>query len=475
MFLPIDNCSEWAASLFSQAKLGDKRLTNRLIKIAEQLSSNAGDSLSKSCNGDEALLEGGYRFLRNDKVKANDIAIAGYDSTAELALDSKLLLAIDDSSSIVYKHEASKLLGYTTNKIDAKSRGFMVHSTILLDAASEKTLGLISQNRWCRAKSDYGKRDSRRTLPYKEKESYKWERNSRDTAARLGKQITNTICICDREADIFEYIQYKLSNNQRFIVRACQNRVLSTNTTLFKHLSSQTKLGAYEIEIAQKANRKKRTVLLELSVSSVSFVPPKRHSNQDEPLKEVTLNVVHAKEITNAPEKALEWILLTTEDINTFDKARQITRYYELRWRIEDFHKAWKSGTKVEKLRMQAEDNLEKMLVILSFVAIRMLQLKEYFEKEPVGEPENTEQQSCEGILSSTQWKVLWATVVKKTLPTKPPSAAWAYSAIAKLGGWTNSKRTGKASWATIWDGWFKLNERVSGFLVAQGILANDL
>lgn len=475
MFLPIDNSSEWAASLFDQAKLGDKRLTNRLIQITDQLSSNTGDSLSKSCNGDEALLEGGYRFLRNDRVKTNDIAIAGYDSTARIALNSKLLLAIDDSTSVVYRHEASKLLGYTTNKVDAKSRGFMVHSTILLDAASEKTLGLISQNRWCRPKSDYGKRATRRTLPYKEKESYKWERNSRDTAERLGEQLSNTISVCDREADIFEYIQYKLSNNQRFIVRACQNRVLSTNTTLFKHLASQTKLGTYEIEIAQKSNRKKRTALLELSASKVIFVLPRRYGNQDETLEEITLNVVHAKEITNDPDNALEWILLTTEDISTFDKARQITRYYELRWRIEDFHKAWKSGTKVEKLRMQAEDNLEKMLVILSFVAIRMLQLKEHFEKESIEESKDMEQQSCEGILSSTQWKVLWATIVKKALPTKPPSAAWAYSAIAKLGGWTNSKRTGKASWATIWNGWFKLSERVSGFLLAQEILADDL
>ena len=475
MFLPIDNTSEWSASLFEHAKLGDKRLTNRLIQVADQVSSNIGDSLSKSCNGDEALLEGGYRFLRNNKVKANYIAAAGYDSTARIALESKLLLAIDDSTSVVYRHEASKTLGYTTNKVDAKSRGFMVHSTILLDASSEKTLGLISQNRWCRAKSDYGKRNSRSKLPYKEKESYKWERNSRDTAARLGDQISNTISVCDREADIFEYIQYKLSNNQRFIVRACQNRVLSTNTTLFKHLTCQAKLGTYEIEIAQKANRKKRTALLELTTSSVSFVPPKRYNKQDEPLEEITLNVVRAKEVTDDLDNALEWVLLTAEDVTTFTKARQITRYYELRWRIEDFHKAWKSGTNVEKLRLQTVDNLEKMLVILSFVAIRLLQLKEYFEKEPVDKTKSTEQQSCEGIVSTVQWKVLWRTIAKKALPTKPPSASWVYSAIAKLGGWTNSKRTGKASWATIWDGWFKLNERVSGFLLAKEMLETDL
>jgi len=38
-------------------------------------------------------------------------------------------------------------------------------------------------------------------------------------------------------------------------------------------------------------------------------------------------------------------------------------------------------------------------------------------------------------------------------LPAEAPKAAWAFKAIAKLGGWTNSKRNNKASWGTIWDG----------------------
>lgn len=475
MLLNIENPSEWSESLFEQVELGDKRLNKRLVQITSQLSSNTGDSLSKSCNGDEALLEGGYRFLRNDKVKAADIAVAGYESTARLAANSRLLLAIDDSTSVVYSHEASKMLGYTTNKVDAKNRGYLVHSTVLLDADTEKTLGLISQNRWCREKKDYGKRNSRRKQAYTEKESYKWEHNSRDVAKRLDKQITDTISICDREADIFEYIQYKLTHNQRFVVRACQNRILSTKTTLFKHLSAISTLGTYEIEIAQKANRKKRTALLELKASSVSFIPPKRYNAEDEALQEITLNVVHAKEVTDDLNNALEWILLTSEDVATFTQARQVTRYYELRWRIEDFHKAWKSGTNVEKLRMQSASNLEKMLVILSFVAIRLLQLKEHFEQEQTSKTNDSEKHSCEKILSTVQWKVLWRTMVKKALPAKPPCAAWAYQAIARLGGWTNSKGTNKASWSTIWDGWFKLNERVSGFLLAQEILMDNL
>ncbi|HHT9169613.1 TPA: IS4 family transposase, partial [Legionella pneumophila] len=50
-------------------------------------------------------------------------------------------------------------------------------------------------------------------------------------------------------------------------------------------------------------------------------------------------------------------------------------------------------------------------------------------------------------------------------------TAAWAYKAIAKLGGWTDSKRTGKAAWSTIWKGWFRLQERVEGLRIANELM----
>jgi hypothetical protein len=39
----------------------------------------------------------------------------------------------------------------------------------------------------------------------------------------------------------------------------------------------------------------------------------------------------------------------------------------------------------------------------------------------------------------------------------------------------TDSKRTGKAAWSTIWNGWAKLNERIEGFLIAQNIFMNKM
>lgn len=471
MNLDIQNATAWSEAIFGQVELGDKRLTKRLVQMGQKLSENTGSSLSKSCGGDDALLEGSYRFLRNDKISAKHIASGGYDVTGAIAQRHGLLLAIEDTTSVVYRHEVSKELGYTSNKVDAKSRGYLVHSTILMDANTEKTIGLIAQERWCRQRDEYGKRANRVTRPYKEKESYKWEKNSREVATRLGSKQQDTISVCDRDADVYEYIQYKLRTCQRFIIRATHNRKLSGFNKLFDTLKDKAVLGSYVITIPQKGNRKKRDVVIDLRATSVQIPPPKRRNGEKGNLSTIELNAIYVTERDSDEKEPLEWFLLTTESISSFNEARKVTRYYELRWRIEDFHKAWKSGSGVEKLRMQSTENIEKMMVILSFVAIRLLQLKEYFEEGNTKEAKPKEI-SCDELLSPIECKLLWNAIEKAPFPNKPPTAAWAFQAIAKLGGWSNSKRTGKASWATIWDGWFKLNEQVKGFLLAQKLMS---
>ena len=109
--------------------------------------------------------------------------------------------------------------------------------------------------------------------------------------------------------------------------------------------------------------------------------------------------------------------------------------------------------------------------MLFIFLAIRLLPSKEYFEPDQITLNENDVCISCEELLTEIEWKVLWKSVEKnKKLPLIPPAAAWAYQAVARLGGWSNSKQTGKASWATIWNGWSRLNERLEGFLLAQDI-----
>ncbi|HBD9307618.1 TPA: hypothetical protein NR240_002931 [Legionella pneumophila] len=61
----LSDSSLWSEAVFGGIELGDKRLTKRLVQLGKQLSNCSGSSLSQSSLGDEALVEGGYRFLRN--------------------------------------------------------------------------------------------------------------------------------------------------------------------------------------------------------------------------------------------------------------------------------------------------------------------------------------------------------------------------------------------------------------------------
>ena len=68
---------------------------------------------------------------------------------------------------------------------------------------------------------------------------------------------------------------------------------------------------------------------------------------------------------------------MTTESLETCEDCRAVLRFYELRWRIEEFHKAWKTGAGVERLRMLSAGNMQRLAVILMFLAVRLLQIRE--------------------------------------------------------------------------------------------------
>ena len=146
-------------------------------------------------------------------------------------------------------------------------------------------------------------------------------------------------------------------------------------------------------------------------------------------------------------------------------QASEIIGYYERRWLIEDYHKVWKSaGTRVEALRMQSRENLTRMSVILAFIAVRLLQLR-FIKEEPAAQGE-----SCKELLGTKSWQLLWLKMEKRALPNEAPDMAWAYKSLAILGGWKDTKRTGRASIAVLWEGWFRLQTLLEGYELALSL-----
>lgn len=460
---------EWSRQLLGGSNLGDARRTARLVDVAARMARQMGRSLAKSCEGDHAALLGGYRFMRNEAVDPEAIRVGGFGHVAQKAQAHSLLLAIEDTTCVTYAHAAAAELGLTGSKPDVKRSGFLVHSVLLLDAVSEQTVGLIEQRHWCRERASFGKKHLRKQRAYEDKESYKWQQASEQTAKRLGSAMAKTLSVCDRESDVYEYLLYKCQHQQRFVVRAQVDRkVLQTDLKLFEALAyTSSALCCYTVHIPQRGGRKAREAKLVLRSAALDLLAPAGRDVMQSSLK---VNVVLAEEI-DAPTQSepLSWVLLTTENVSNAEDARQVVRYYELRWRIEDYHKAWKSGVGVERQRFQCAENLERMLVITAFLAVRLLQLREYLNA-PVQTPEIT----CEAVLSEDEWNVLWLSTERNApLPKTAPPATWAFYAIAKLGGFADTKRTGRPGWDTLWHGWFRLQERLEGYQLSQSAPAN--
>lgn len=464
------NPHRWAQDTFGSSKLGDSRRTNRLVILASQSAKHTGKSLAASCEGDDALLEGNYRFIRNPEVNPMNIRQAGFERTAELTQELQELLCLEDTTSLSYKHQPAPELGKLGKKGD-KSRGFWVHSQLLLDARTQQTIGLIHQDWWLRP-------DNPEDADVKE--SGKWPDASALCRHRMGEQMRKVITVCDREADIFDYLNYKESHQERYIVRAKHMRTIQeSGLALSEHLLSTAPLGGYTLHIPQKGmvdkqgkrkNRPTRKAKLRVYSSQITITQKTKTP--------LTLNVVMAQEV-NSPKDAepLSWILLTSEPVETLKDALKIIQYYAARWRVEDFHKAWKSGAGVEELRMATADNLERMASILGFSAVRLMQLRESFTLPKtlknlglVDEAKEVGQMRASRVLTPEEIKLL--ILLRKQKKTVEPTLEWAYMQIAKLGGFNDTKRTGIVGWDTLWEGWKSLQDALIGFLAAKEAMA---
>ncbi|MBJ7019210.1 IS4 family transposase, partial [Vibrio cholerae] len=95
---------------------------------------------------------------------------------------------------------------------------------------------------------------------------------SRHVAERLGVKIADVISVCDREADLFEYLTYKQEQQQRFLVRSMQSRCIKEHDNrLYDYASKLQSAGERVLDIPQKGGRKARTVHLDIKYGPVSL------------------------------------------------------------------------------------------------------------------------------------------------------------------------------------------------------------
>ena len=339
---------EWAELCFADAKLGDSRRTKRLIKIAEDMANGADKSIVNACLQPEKV-EAAYRFIRNEKINPLDIAESGFLKTTQLIDSSPLVLAIQDTTGLTYRHSVCDELGSVNCASDSaksnKARTMYVHSTLIVDAQKEHVIGLADQIYWHREEKVSGTDSQKQKRSYKEKESHRWVTALENVEKRKGN-LNNVINVCDREADVYEYMSIQKELGNRFVIRAKEKRLLKGGDKNVQELiDATTGQCDYVVNVDQRAGRKARQAKMTVNFKTVTLAKPQRSKGKED----LKVNIIICKEIESKVKQPLCWILYTTEEINRIEDVMRIIRYYEIRWKIEVFIKYGKQMERMLK------------------------------------------------------------------------------------------------------------------------------
>jgi len=387
--------------------------------------------------------------------------------TAETVAEHDVVLCVGDTTFLDYGSIKAKTEGY--GPIGKGGNGLILHSALAIEPQNGESLGLLWQKLWNRESKPIPPvhetptqkkqrqaqaRIKARNRPFEQKESYKWV-EALSTVESLVSHHTRVIHVFDREGDITEvFDKIRQLQHTGILVRAAHNRRIDSDSErLWSKLIQQPSSFEQEIELPQTGQRSARRTKLAVRFCPLNLRTPYRFDNRD-PL---TVYAVYATEI-DCPEgeTLIEWMLLTTEVVADIQTASTILRWYTYRWRVEEYHKIFKSGCQVEKYRLAA-DGMKTLIGFLSVIAVELLRLTYLHRTQPLA--------LAIEILNPLELKILKA---KSPKPPKILTINWAVEAVARLGGYLEHRSKTPIGIQVLWRGWLKLHDLCEGWQLAK-------
>jgi Transposase DNA-binding/Transposase Tn5 dimerisation domain len=367
--------TRWAEAEFGHAELGDARRTARLVKIAARCAERPHGHVSGVLHV-AAEREGAFRFVENQAVDAYRIAEASHEATARRCGRGTVIVAVDQSTLSVTDRQRTKGFGRTAHNTRRK-RGVEVMTALAVSEAGV-TLGVLAQQWWLRSEdpSPQWKKDKR---PECERESDLWRRTLDAARATLGADAPEVQpwFQLDRGADVGAVLRRATELDLSITVRAAYDRSVEGGRQLRHAVRAAPVLGHYELRVPRGYKRKPRVARIEVRATAVRLrvgedVRSRRRKSA------LDFHVVRVREL-RAPRgvEPIEWTLLTTVAVDDFDDAMNVVRAYTARWRVEDFHLAWKSAVcDIESSQLRSLPAFRRWATIAAAVAARTERLK---------------------------------------------------------------------------------------------------
>jgi hypothetical protein len=481
------NRCDTALAEIDGVRLGDVRLDKRARLIVEKLATQTGKSLPQIFE-DDSSLEAAYRFLKNDRVSADDLLAPHFAQTAKRAGEcGGEIIAIHDATEIMLGGDFFREgLGFVSNHL----QGFFAHVSLLATSVGEvrDPLGLIHVTTTFRDKPKKKRRSRKEVANDPNSESKVWFKNIKRTEEKLRGMKKRPIHVGDRGADIFRLLADMSKGNYRFVFRNKNNRRIENAAGEIGLLHNAVKKpGQITIERSVRLNdrypaeletnrkrtlkrahykrtpsdkqvqpaRKERTAVLQATGHTVEVIRPNGESSRYP--ERLSINLVYVWEV-NPPEgeTPVEWLLTTNEPIETPEDIAQVIDAYRVRWLIEEFFKSLKTGCGYEKLQLEKQTSFQNALALFLPIAWILLRLRTLARTE-------TDTPATE-VLTETQIDVL-KNESKKPISIKP-SVHECMMAIAKLGG--HITHNGPPGWLVLWRGFQTLLLLERGWIAAM-------
>ncbi len=261
------------------------------------------------------------------------------------------------------------------------------------------------------------------------------------------------IHVMDREADNYELLALLQKHRLRFVIRGdAARRVRGEEGSRVSDrlaqsdfvLKRRVRLAARPKPKAPHPLREEREATLSLRAARVTLRPTAKLRPA-----QLTLNVVEVVELRPpADEEPIDWVLLTSEPIDTVEDVAAVVDHYRARWRIEEYFKALKTGCSIEKRQQTSFEALKRVLALYMPIAWHLLALRSLAHAAPTAP-------------ASSFFDVVQLTVLRALLLARrqqldaEPSLGDALLAVAALGG--HLKRNGAPGWMTLGRGYDEL------------------
>lgn len=429
------------------------------------LTRNANSSIRK-ISPDRAVQKSIYRFLNNQKVTEEALISELCDRSASVCKGRHVLCIQDTTEMNYFSHRNRIKENSGLGRLDTPQAalGFKMHSTMLVDAVEGTLLGFSDIKLWHRPLDMPDRKKRAYTkLPIEQKESYKWISAANNSRERLSDASTITF-IEDREGDIYEQLSSIAGKNIHYVIRSKSNRKTTQEHRAWDKLATQAPLGSFSITLPtdHRKNRIKQKVNLKIRFTCIT-VPRGHHIKNGKAYpKDVTINIVEAYGENGC---GINWKLLTTHPIESFEDAHKIVQWYSQRWLIEQMHRLLKhKGFQIEDSELESGWAIRKLCVLMMSALLRIIQMNlAYNEPEggqPIEEAFEKEEIQCMQLVNE---KLQGRTIKLRNL-NNPENLKWATWVIARLGGWKGYEsqgppgiivlKRGLDKFASIYYGW---------------------